>query len=124
LISKNIDDEDSQLTQVFSAISDPTRRRIMTLLTRDRQTVVGLAKNFSMSLPAVSKHIKILEKSGLISRHIVGRTHYLQIEATPLKQASNWIEFYEQFWNEQLDALEEFINEDQDEEDHSKEKKS
>lgn len=124
MISKNINDEDSQLTQVFSAISDPTRRRIMTLLTRDRQTVVGLAKNFSMSLPAVSKHIKILEKSGLITRQIEGRTHYLQIEATPLKQASNWIEFYEQFWNKQLDALEEFINEDQDEEDQPKEKKS
>jgi DNA-binding transcriptional ArsR family regulator len=98
-----------QLTPVFSALSDPTRRAILTRLTRGEATVSQVAKPFGTSLPAISKHIKILEEAGLLARRKRGRTHHLHLVASPLKNAMQWLEQYHWFWESQFDSLESFL---------------
>jgi DNA-binding transcriptional ArsR family regulator len=93
------------LDLIFSALSDPTRRRILGLLATSQFRVTDLAKSFSVSLPAISKHLRVLEKAGLIQRERDGRVHHLRLEAKPMREAAAWIEFYRAFWEEQFDAL-------------------
>ncbi len=98
-----------QLDVVFKAVSDGTRRAILRRLSTGPSTVQAVASEFPMSLPAVSKHIRILEGAGLIDRRVEGRTHHLTINAHQLQDATEWLNFYQQFWAEGLDSLERFL---------------
>jgi DNA-binding transcriptional ArsR family regulator len=89
----------------FQALANPIRREIVNQLAGKQKTVLELASQFDISLNGVSKHIKVLENAGLIKREIKGRTHYCQLNPTPLQQANEWIEYYRAFWNQRLDAL-------------------
>src|SRR5438132_10368886 len=80
------------LNRTFAALADPTRRRILAHLARGSSRVTHLARPHAMSLPAVSKHLRILEKAGLLRRRRYGRVHEMQLEATPLKQAAQWVQ--------------------------------
>jgi DNA-binding transcriptional ArsR family regulator len=97
----------SGLDAVFAALSDPTRRRIVERLARGRLTVGEIASEFSVSQPAISKHLKVLERSGLLEREIDGRVHRCRLEPKAMQAASTWIEEQRRYWNaafERLDA--------------------
>ena len=104
------------LNRTFSALADPTRRRILEHLADGDRCVTDLAKPHNMSLPAVSKHLRVLERAGLVRRSRSGRVHSLKLQAKPLQQAQQWIEEYRQFWEENFDRLENYLNELQDKE--------
>ena len=99
----------STLDHVFAAVADPTRRAILAGLSKKPATVGEIARPFRMSLNAVSKHIKTLERAGLIRREVVGRRHYCRLEPRPLRQATAWLERQRAFWESRLDALERHI---------------
>lgn len=94
---------------MLSAIADPTRRAILERLTRGPARVTDVAEPFSMSLAAVSKHVRTLERAGLVRRVRQGREHTLTLDARPLRQVDRWASRYERFWNERLDRLEAFF---------------
>jgi DNA-binding transcriptional ArsR family regulator len=98
-----------QLDRVFAALSDPTRRAILARLRRGPATVGGLAEPFDMSLNAVSKHLRALERARLIRREIRGREHVCALDAAPLRAADVWMADYRAFWTRRLDALEAFL---------------
>jgi len=98
-----------QLDHVMAAIADPTRRAILDRLTRGPARVTDVAAPFSMSLNAVSKHVKVLERAGLIRRARQGREHVLELDAEPLREVVRWGFRFEQYWNERLDRLEAFF---------------
>jgi len=98
--------ETPRLDAVFHALGDATRRRMLRSLAEGERSVGELAAPFSMSLAAASKHVKALEKAGLVRRRVTGRTHVCSLEARPLEGAAEWIRFYERFWNSRLDVLE------------------
>jgi len=101
-----VDQSSARLDLVFGALTDPTRRRMLrSLAVRDR-TIGELAEPFSMSLAAASKHVRMLERAGLLRRRVEGRKHYCRLNAKPLANANEWLRFYERFWSERLDALE------------------
>jgi DNA-binding transcriptional ArsR family regulator len=93
------------LNRTFAALADPTRRRILAHLARGNHRVTHLARRHDMSLPAVSKRLRVLEKAGLLRRRRYGRVHEMQLEAKPLKQAAQWVEEYRKFWEGSLDRL-------------------
>ena len=93
------------LNRTFAALADPTRRRILAHLARGNRCVTDLARPHAMSLPAVSKHLRVLEKAGLLRRRRYGRVHQLNLEAKPMRQAVRWIEEYRKFWEGSLDRL-------------------
>jgi DNA-binding transcriptional ArsR family regulator len=97
------------LNRTFAALADPTRRRILAHLARGDKCVTHLARPHAMSLPAVSKHLRVLEKAGLLRRRRYGRVHEMQLEARPLKQAAQWVEEYRKFWEGSLDRLAEYL---------------
>lgn len=97
------------LDSTFAALSDPTRRAILTRLRHGTVSVLELAKPFPVSLPAISKHLRVLEKAGLIQRKKEGRVHRLRLAAKPMKDAAAWIESYRTFWEDQLDALADYL---------------
>lgn len=99
------------LDRTFGALADPTRRRILEQLAHGDRCVTDLARPYSMSLPAVSKHLRVLEKAGLIRRRRDGRVHHLKLEAAPMQQAQRWIEEYRRFWEESFDRLDEYLKE-------------
>jgi len=96
----------AQLDAVFHALGDATRRRMLRDLSGGQRSVGELAAPFDMSLAAASKHIKALEKAGLVRREVRGRTHVCRLEPRPLEDAHEWIAFYERFWSSRLDVLE------------------
>lgn len=96
----------ARLDAVFHALGDATRRQMLRDLADGQRSVSELASPHHMSLAAASKHIKALEKAGLVNRTIRGRTHICRLEARPLEDAREWINFYERFWNSRLDVLE------------------
>jgi DNA-binding transcriptional ArsR family regulator len=100
-----------QLDQVFHALGDATRRRMLMDLSAGERTVGQLAAPFSMSLAAASKHIKTLEKAGLVRREVRWRTHVCQLVPGPLATAHDWLGFYERFWTTRLDELERILRE-------------
>lgn len=110
------------LNRTFAALADPTRRRILEHLSRGDRCVTDLAKPYSMSLPAVSKHLRVLESAGLIRRRRSGRMHRLKLEAKPMKQASQWIEEYRHFWEGSLNRLDKYLQELQKRENHEHKK--
>ncbi len=94
-----------RLSVVFSALADPTRRAILARLASGTASVTELAAPFEMSLPAISKHLKVLERAGLISRGREAQWRPCRLEAAPLQDAADWLEAYRQFWEESLDRL-------------------
>jgi DNA-binding transcriptional ArsR family regulator len=97
------------LNVIFSALSDPTRRAILERLAHGAATVTEVAEPFKMSLPAISKHLRILENARLIVRQKDGRVHHLRLSPAPLKTAAEWLAEYRQFWDEQFDSLAEYL---------------
>jgi DNA-binding transcriptional ArsR family regulator len=97
------------LNRTFAALADPTRRRILAHLARGNHRVTHLARPHDMSLPAVSKHLRVLEKAGLLRRRRYGRVHEMQLDAQPLKKAAQWVEEYRKFWEGSLDRLAEYL---------------
>ena len=100
---------DDQLDQVFHALSDRTRRALVARLAGGPCMVTELAEPFDMSLPAVSKHLKVLESARLVARAVDGRVHRCSLQAAPLQQAEEWIEWYRPFWEDTLDALARYV---------------
>ncbi len=99
------------LSATFSALADPTRRAILTRLAEGEASVTDLAAPFEMSLPAVTKHLKVLERAGLITRGRQAQWRPCRLHAAPLKGASDWIEQYRRFWDQSLDRLDEYLKE-------------
>ncbi len=99
------------LDRTFAALADPTRRRILEHLAHGERCVTDLAKPHRMSLPAVSKHLRVLEAAGLVRRCRKGRVHQLTLEAKPMKDAQEWMEAYRRFWEESFDRLDEYLQE-------------
>src|SRR6476646_989497 len=97
------------LDRTFAALADPTRRQILAHLARGDKCVTHLARPHAMSLPAVSKHLRVLEKAGLLRRRRYGRVHEMQLDAKPLKQAAQWVEEYRKFWEGSLDRLADYL---------------
>jgi DNA-binding transcriptional ArsR family regulator len=97
------------LNRTFGALADPTRRRILEHLAHGELCVTDLARPYTMSLPAVSKHLRVLERAGLVRRRRRGRRHSLKLEAKPMQQASQWMEEYRRFWEESFDRLDEYL---------------
>lgn len=100
---------ETALDGVFQALSDPTRRAILARLARGPALVTELAAPFPTSLNAISKHLRVLERAGLMRRRVQGREHHCSIAPGPLKGAAQWIAFYERFWQDKLGALDAFL---------------
>ncbi|MGN7831195.1 ArsR/SmtB family transcription factor [Pseudoxanthomonas sp. 22568] len=101
----------AQLDSLFHALSDHTRRRMLRSLGGQARSVGELAAPFQISLAAASKHIKVLERAGLVTRTVQGRTHLCRLQPEALAAGQEWIRYYEQFWNQCLDALAEALGE-------------
>ncbi|HTN04359.1 ArsR/SmtB family transcription factor [Planctellipticum variicoloris] len=99
------------LSAVFAALADPTRRAILARVAEGEASVTELAKPFKMSLPAVSKHLKVLERAGLIARGREAQWRPCRLEAKPLQEVADWVGQYRQFWEERLDRLEDYLRE-------------
>jgi len=99
----------NHLDTTFAALADPTRRAILGRLVSGETSVTELAEPFAMSLPAVSKHLKVLERAGLISRGREAQWRPCRLEAGPLKDAADWLEHYRRFWEDSLDRLDEYL---------------
>ncbi len=108
----------TQLDLTFSALSDPTRRAILSRLSKGEASVTQLAEPFDLSLPAISKHLKVLQKAGLITQGREAQWRPCRLEAKPLKDASAWLEHYRHYWEESFDKLDSYLHDIQ-----SKEKK-
>src|SRR5881398_1602057 len=100
-----------RLDTIFAAIADPTRRAILARLAAGKASVTELAEPFAMTLPAVSKHLKVLERAGLIARGRERQWRPARLEARRLKEAAEWIERYRRFWEESYDRLDEYLEE-------------
>lgn len=97
------------LSQVFAALADPTRRAILARLAKGEASVNELAEPFDITLPAVSKHLKVLEKAGLIERTRSAQYRPCRLQAAPLRDAANWIDYYRQYWEESFDRLDAYL---------------
>jgi DNA-binding transcriptional ArsR family regulator len=97
------------LTTTLSALADPTRRAILARLALGETSVTELAEPFAMSLPAVSKHLKVLERAGLIARGREAQWRPCKLEAAPLREVSGWLEHYRKFWEASLDRLDDYL---------------
>ncbi len=103
---------DQQLDLVFGALADATRRQILARLAKGEATVGELAAPFEISRPAISKHLRVLERAGLVHRTRDGRLRRCELEAEPMREASAWVERYREFWEDRLDALAEYLETD------------
>lgn len=101
--------KNTQLDDLFAAVSDGTRRAILARLAQSDARVTELASAFPISLNSTSKHIRILERAGLVTRTVHGREHVLSLNAAPMAQAAEWMAFYSRFWDDRLAALEDFV---------------
>ena len=97
------------LDTTFAALADPIRRAILTRLAHAESSVTELARPFPVSLPAISRHLRVLEGAGLVARRKEGRVHHLRLVAEPLRPATEWIERQRRFWEKRLDALEAYV---------------
>ena len=112
-----------RLNATFAALSDPTRRAIIARLASGEASVTELARPFDMSMPAISKHLKVLERAGLIARSREAQWRPCRIEAGRLKEVADWVEEYRRFWEQSLDRLDEYLQELQSKSVKPKEKK-
>ena len=103
---------EAKLDATFAALADPTRRAILARLARGDTSVGRLARPFDMSLPAVSKHLRVLERAGMLRQDRQGRVRLCRLRADPLKGAARWIDRYSRFWTGQLDALAAFVEQE------------
>src|ERR1700732_4978080 len=99
------------LSTTFAALSDPTRRAILTRLATGEASVTALASPFEMSMPAISKHLKVLEHAGLIARGREAQWRPCRLEAAPLKNVADWLEHYRRFWEQSFDRLDHYLHE-------------
>lgn len=113
-----------RLSAVFAALADPTRREILAQLSRGTRSVTELAEPHDMSLPAISKHLRVLEHSGLIARGRDAQWRPCRIQAAPLKEAVDWIGQYKRHWEESLDRLDDYLQQLQAQPDHGRPQKS
>jgi DNA-binding transcriptional ArsR family regulator len=97
------------LSDVFFALADPTRRAILARLTQGEASVTELAEPFDMTMPAVTKHLKVLERAGLVVRGREAQWRPVRLEAAPLREISGWLENYRKFWDESLDRLDDYL---------------
>ena len=102
-------EQHAHLDAVFHALADPTRRAMLGQLAERELTIGELATPFSMSFAGASKHVRVLENAGLVTRTIQGRTHLCRLQAARLAEANEWLRRYERFWNEKLDTLESLL---------------
>ena len=109
LINRMVQYMPDLLSATFAALADPTRRAILARLTSGEQSVTELAKPFQMSLPGISKHLKVLERAGLITRGRQAQWRPCRLKAGPLKGVADWVEHYRCFWEESLDRLDEYL---------------
>jgi DNA-binding transcriptional ArsR family regulator len=100
-----LEDQASALDSIFRALSDRTRRSMLRALAAGEHNIGELAAPYRMSFAAASKHVKILERAGLVRRRVRGRTHLCRLEPAPLATAESWLRFYERFWTERLEIL-------------------
>jgi DNA-binding transcriptional ArsR family regulator len=100
-----------RLSDTFAALADPTRRAILARLALGETSVTELAEPFDMTLPAVSKHLKVLERAGLIARGRAAQWRPCRIEAAPLKDVDDWLDHYRRFWDQSFDRLDEYLHE-------------
>jgi DNA-binding transcriptional ArsR family regulator len=107
-----------QLSATFAALADPTRRAILARLAAGEASVTEVAEPFRMSLPAVSKHLKVLERAGLIARSRDAQWRPCKLEARPLKDVADWVDHYRKFWAESFDRLDEYLRQVQKKEKH------
>lgn len=98
-----------RLSGILAALADPTRRAILARLAEGETSVTELAEPFDMSMPAVSKHLKVLERAGLIARGREAQWRPCRLEAAPLREVSDWLDHYRRFWDESLDRLEDYL---------------
>ena len=107
---------ENRLDTVFHALADPTRRGMLANLALGEKSIGELAEPLAMSFAGASKHVKVLEEAGLLSRRKVGRTHLIRLEAKPLEEAERWLRQWEKFWTVRLDRLEALIERDKSKE--------
>jgi len=105
----NNGDDRSRLNGAFAALAHPIRRGILEQLTAGESPVGELARRYHVTAPAITKHVKILEEAGLLSRRREGQTLWCRAEEAPMKEMAAWIEHYRRFWNGRLDALEQYL---------------
>jgi DNA-binding transcriptional ArsR family regulator len=103
---------DQKLDLIFQALSDGTRRKLIERLAKGPAMVTELAEPFAISLPAVSRHLKVLENANLVKRAIDGRIHHCSLSTRPLRDLQQWLDTYRPFWEETLDALSQYIDRD------------
>ena len=124
IINGMVNDSSEQLTTVFLALADPTRRAILERLVHGEASGTELARPFSISVPAISKHLRVLKNADLILHRKDGRTHRFRLAARPMREAAAWLEQYRQFWEAQFDSLETYLlatsEEEQDVDDTSR----
>jgi DNA-binding transcriptional ArsR family regulator len=113
-ILNHVVNHSAELDLTFSAIADPTRRSILSQLARGETAITELRPPHAMSLPAMSKHIRVLEHAGLLTRRKAGRTNYCSLNADRLQTAEKWLGAYRRFWNTKLAALDRFLAENPD----------
>ena len=101
----------TQLDSTFAALADPTRRAILTRLTKGQASVTELATPFKLSMPAITKHLKVLERAGLISRGRQAQWRPCRLEAQPLREAADWIDHYRRFFDESFERLDDYLRE-------------
>jgi DNA-binding transcriptional ArsR family regulator len=101
-----------KLDATFQALADPTRRAILAALARGQASVSDLARPYRMTLPGVMKHLRVLERAGLVTQRKIGRSRRCRLVARPLKDAEDWISRYRKFWENQFDALERYLMQD------------
>ena len=124
ILNSLVYDSAEQLTTVFLALADPTRRAILARLARGEASGTELARPFSISVPAISKHLRVLEHAELIRHRKDGRTHRFRLAAGPLKEAAAWLEHYRHFWEAQLDSLDTYLHVTSEEEQDPRDPKS
>jgi DNA-binding transcriptional ArsR family regulator len=101
--------QSARLDEVFNALCDPTRRAILARLMESNARVTEIAADFPISLNSISKHIRLLERAGLVQRSVTGREHVLSLDAGPLAEAQAWIDRYRRFWDDRLAALDAYV---------------
>ena len=111
-----VNNTSEQLTTVFMALADPTRRAILERLAHGEASGTELARPFSISVPAISKHLRVLKNADLILHRKEGRTHMFRLAAKPMRDATAWLEQYRHFWEEQFDSLEAYLQQTSEEE--------
>jgi DNA-binding transcriptional ArsR family regulator len=112
-----------QLSATFGALADPTRRAILARLASGEASVTELASPFAMSMPAISKHLKVLERAGLIARGREAQWRPCRLQAGPLQDVAGWVEHYRQFWEQSFDRLDDYLRELKKKDSRNKEKK-